>query len=202
MLRVALTGGIATGKSYVAQRLRQAGVPVVDADVIAREVVARGTPGLRAIVGRFGPAVLDEGGGLNRPALAAIVFSDSAARRDLEAIVHPAVRAGIDRFLAAVPPATPVAVADIPLLFETGRAGEFDAVVVAACPPAMQIERVMARDAATRAQAEQRVAAQWPIDDKVRRADYVIDTSTSFEATDAAVDAVITALRARAAGRA
>ena len=137
MLRVALTGGIATGKSYVVQRLRQAGVPVVDADVLAREVVARDTPGLRAIVERFGPAVLDEAGGLNRPALAAIVFSDSAARRDLEAIVHPAVRAGIDQFLAAMPPATPVAVADIPLLFETGRAGEFDAVVVAACAPAL-----------------------------------------------------------------
>ena len=126
------------------------------------------------------------------------MFSDSAARRDLEAIIHPAVRAAIDRFLADAPPATPFAVADIPLLFETGRAGEFDVVVVAACPPAMQIERVMVRDKSTRAQAEQRLAAQWPIDDKVKRADYVIDTGGSFEATDAAVDAVIAALRSRA----
>jgi dephospho-CoA kinase len=201
MLRAALTGGIATGKSYVVQRLRQAGVPVVDADVLAREVVAPGTPGLRAVAERFGPAVLDAAGALNRPALAAIVFADPEARRELEAIVHPAVRSGIDEFLAGLPPATAFAVADIPLLFETGRAGDFDAIVVAACPPAMQIERVMARDGATREQAEQRLTAQWPIDDKVRRADYVIDTSTSFDATDAAVDEVIAALRARAAGR-
>jgi len=198
MVRVALTGGIATGKSYVAQRFRQAGVPVVDADLLARQVVEPGTPGLRAIVDRFGADVLDRAGALNRPRLASIVFSDSAARRDLEAIIHPAVRAAIDRFLADAPPATPFAVADIPLLFETGRAGEFDVVVVAACPPEMQIERVMVRDKSTRAQAEQRLAAQWPIDDKVKRADYVIDTGGSFEATDAAVDAVIAALRSRA----
>jgi dephospho-CoA kinase len=201
MLRVALTGGIGTGKSYVAERLRRAGVPVVDADVLAKQVVLPDTPGLRAVVERFGPAVLDATGALDRPALAAIVFADRAARRDLEAIVHPAVRAGIDEFLASVPPTTPFAVADIPLLFETGRAGEFDVIVVAACPPAMQVERVMARDAATRQQAEQRVAAQWPIADKVRRADYVVDTSTSFSATDAAVDEVVAALRARAASR-
>ena len=199
MLRVALTGGIATGKSYVAQRFRQGGIPVVDADVLARQVVEPGSPGLRAIVDRFGPDVVDRNGALNRPRLASIVFSDSVARRDLEAIVHPAVRAGIDRFLADVPPATPFAVADIPLLFETGRAGEFDVVVVAACPPAMQIERVMARDRSSRAEAEQRLAAQWPIDDKVERADYVIDTGVSFDATDAAVDGVIAALRSRAA---
>ena len=200
MLRVALTGGIATGKSYVAQRLRQAGVAVVDADVLAREVVAPGTPGLRAIADRFGPDVLDRAGALDRPRLASIVFSDSAARRDLESIVHPAVRAGIDRFLAAVPSAMLFAVADVPLLFETDRAREFDVVVVAACPTAMQIDRVMARDAATRAQAEQRVAAQWPIDEKVKRADYVIDTSISYAATDAAVDRVMAALRSRAGG--
>ena len=198
MVRVALTGGIATGKSYVAQRFRQAGVPVVDADLLARQVVEPGTPGLRAIVDRFGADGLDRAGALNRPRLASIVFSDSAARRDLEAIIHPAVRAAIDRFLAEAPPATAFAVADIPLLFETGRAGEFDVVVVAACPPEMQIERVMVRDKSTRAQAEQRLAAQWPIDDKVQRADYVIDTGGSFEATDAAVDAVIAALRSRA----
>ena len=200
MLRVALTGGIATGKSYVAQRFRQAGIPVVDADVLARQVVEPGTPGLRAIVDRFGAEMLDRAGALNRTRLASLVFSDSGARRDLEAIVHPAVRAGIDRFLAEVPPATAFAVADIPLLFETGRAGEFDAVVVAACPPATQIERVMARDKSTRAQAEQRLAAQWPIEEKVRRADYVIDTGVSFDHTDAATDGVIAALRSRAAG--
>lgn len=197
MLRVALTGGIATGKSYVAQRLRRAGVPVVDADVLAREVVAPGTPGLSAVTQRFGPSVLDPKGALNRAALAAIVFSDAAARRDLERIVHPAVRSAIDEFLDRLPPETAFAVADIPLLYETNRAQDFNAVVVAACPPEMQVERVMARNGATRADAERRLAAQLPIGAKVQRADYVVDTSTSFAATDRAVDDVIAALRER-----
>lgn len=199
MLRVALTGGIATGKSYVARRMRAAGVPVVDADVLAREVVAPGTPGLEAIVARFGAGVLGADGTLDRARLADIVFRDPAARRDLEAIVHPAVRAAIDRFFEALLPSTPFGVADIPLLFETDRAGEFDAVVVAACAPDLQITRVIARDGASREQALQRLAAQLPIAEKVRRADYVIDTSGPFGATDAAVDELLAALRDRAA---
>ena len=200
MLRVGLTGGIATGKSYVARRLQAAGIPVVDADLLARAAVAPGTPGFRAVVARFGPGVVDGAGRLDRARLAEIVFSDAGARRALEAIVHPQVRAAIDDFWAALPADTPFAVADIPLLFETGRPGDFDAVIVASCPQDMQIERIMQRDGATRAQAERRLAAQWPIDAKVRSADYVIDTSSTFEATDAAVDAVIRALRARTEG--
>jgi dephospho-CoA kinase len=198
MLRVALTGGIATGKSYVASRLREAGVPVVDADALARDAVAPRSAGLRAVVERFGATVLDTDGTLNRPKLAAIVFGDPAARADLEAIIHPTVRAGIDAFLGALPADTPFAVADIPLLYETGRAGDFDVVVVAACPPDMQIDRIVRRDGATREQAEQRLAAQLPIGDKIRRADYVVDTSTTFEATDAAVAGVVRALGAGA----
>jgi dephospho-CoA kinase len=198
MLRVALTGGIATGKSYVARRMRAAGVPVVDADVLAREVVAPGTPGLLAITERFGAGILGLDGALDRARLADIVFGDPDARRDLEAIVHPAVRAGVDRFFEGLPTATPFAVADIPLLFETGRAGEYDAVVVAACPPEMQLARILARDRATREQALQRMAAQMPIADKVRRADYVIDTSGSYAATDTRVQDVLKALGDRA----
>ena len=198
MLRVALTGGIATGKSYVARRLRAAGVPVVDADLLAHEAVAPGTPGLGAIARRFGAGVLAADGALDRARLADIVFRDPAARRDLEAIVHPVVREGIDRFFDGLPAGTPVAVADIPLLFETGRAAEYDAVVVAACPAGMQVSRIVARDGASREQALRRVAAQLPIDDKVRRADYVIDTSGSYADTDAAVDHVLTALQDRA----
>lgn len=194
MRRVALTGGIATGKSYVAARLRAAGIPVVDADVLAREAVAPGSPGLAAVVARFGPGVLTGDGGLNRAALGEQVFQDAAARRDLEAIIHPEVRAGIDRFFAELPPQTPAAVADIPLLFETNRASDFDAVVVAACPREMQVERVMARDGLPRAQAEARVAAQLPIDDKVARATYVIRTDGTFAETDAQVARVIDAL--------
>lgn len=199
MLRVALTGGIATGKSYVARRMREAGVPVVDADVLAREAVAPGTPGLTAITERFGAGILGPDGSLDRARLAGIVFADAGARRDLEAIVHPAVRAAIDRFYEGLPASTPFAVADIPLLFETDRARDFDTVVVAACPPDVQLARIVARDGTSREQGRQRMAAQLPITEKVHRADYVIDTAGSFSATDAAVDRVLEALRDRSA---
>jgi dephospho-CoA kinase len=198
MLRVGLTGGIGTGKSYVSRRLAEAGVPVVDADALSRAVVAPGTPALAAIVDRFGPQILQEDGALRRGALADQVFANPVARRDLEAIVHPAVRQGIDAFFAALPESTSVAVADIPLLFETERAGEFDAVIVAACPPDLQVTRVMARDGVTEEAVRQRMAAQWPIAEKVRRADYVIDTSGTFTQSDAAIAGVLAALRVRA----
>ena len=198
MLRIGLTGGIGTGKSHVARRMQAAAIPVVDADVLAREVVEPGTPALAAVARRFGAGVIGPDGALLRPALAAIVFTDPDARRDLEAIVHPAVRAGIEAFFAAQPPTTPFAVADIPLLYDTGRQREFDAVVVAACPIEVQVARVMARDGASEAAVRQRIAAQMPIEDKVKRADYVIDTGGSFADTDAAVDRVIAALSRRA----
>lgn len=198
MLRVALTGGMATGKSYVAARLSEAGVPVIDADVLSREVVSLGTPGFGAVVERFGHGVLAGDGSLDRRRLADIVFRDASARRDLEAIVHPAVRAAIDRFWLSLPASTPFAVADIPLLFETNRVDEFDAVVVAACPRETQIQRIMRRDGATREQAERRLAAQLPIDEKVRRAEYVVDTSATFAATDRQVDDLRRALAVRA----
>jgi dephospho-CoA kinase len=198
MLRIGLTGGIGTGKSHVARRMQAGGVPIVDADVLAREVVEPGTPALAAIARRFGTSVIGPDGALLRPALAEVVFSDPNARYDLEAIVHPAVRASIEAFFAAQPPTTPFAVADIPLLYETGRQHEFDAVVVAACPADMQLARVMARDGASKAAVRQRIAAQLPIEDKVKRADYVIDTSGSLADTDAAVDRVVAALSRRA----
>jgi dephospho-CoA kinase len=195
--RIALTGGIATGKSYVATRLRETGVPVVDADVLAREAVLPGSPGLQAVVARFGPAVLAANGTLDRAALAEVVFRDERARRDLEAIIHPAVREGIERFFRAQPSEVRLAVADIPLVYETGRASDFDAIIVAACPREVQIQRVMARDGASREQAERRVGAQLPIDEKARRADFVIDTGGSHEATDRSVERLIAALRAQ-----
>jgi dephospho-CoA kinase len=198
MLRVALTGGIGTGKSYVAQRLAANGVPVVDADRLAREIVAPGTPGLTTVVERFGHDVLAEDGSLRRQALASLVFADPKARHDLEAIIHPAVRRSIEDFFAALPPDTGIAVADIPLLYETNRAADFDAVIVAACPPAMQLARVMARDGVSEASARRRIAAQLPIDEKVRQADYVIDTSGTFEQTDEETARVLAALRGRA----
>jgi dephospho-CoA kinase len=196
MIRIALTGGIATGKSHVAGRLRDAGVPVVDADVLSREAVAPGTPGLAAIVERFGADVLTAEGSLNRPRLGDLVFRDDAARRDLEAIVHPAVRRGIESFFAGLPAGTTFAVADIPLLFETRRERNFDKIIVAACAPAQQLERVMARDGLSRPDAERRIAAQLPIEEKVRRADFVIRTDGTFQETDAQVSRLLAALRA------
>lgn len=193
--RIALTGGIATGKSYVLRRMHAAGLPIVDADLLAREVVAPGTPGLAAVASRFGGQILLPDGSLDRARLAEVVFKDAAARAELEAIVHPAVRDAIEQFFAGLPEGTPLGVADIPLLYETGREREFDTVVVAACPRELQLARVMARDGATREQAERRLAAQLPIEEKARRADYVIDTSGEYAATDVAIDAVIAALR-------
>jgi dephospho-CoA kinase len=195
MIRVALTGGIATGKSYVADRLRKAGVPVVDADVLAREAVAAGTPGLAAVSKRFGRDVLTASGELDRARLGEVVFSDASARRDLEAIVHPIVRARMGEFFDHLPAGTRVAVADIPLLYETGRERAFDKVIVAACTPATQIERIMARDRLSREAAQQRLAAQMPIDEKVKRADYVIRTDGTHAETDAQVERVLESLR-------
>ena len=195
MKRIALTGGIATGKSYVATRLREAGVPVVDSDILARAAVAPGTPGLAAVAARFGDGVLRADGTLDRSALADIVFRDQRARTDLEAIIHPEVRARTEQFFAALPAGTPFAVADIPLLFETGRDRDFDVVIVAACAEAMQIARVVKRDGATPEQAEARVRAQLPIDEKVRRADLVVRTDGTFEETDRQIADVLDALR-------
>jgi dephospho-CoA kinase len=189
MTRVALTGGIATGKSYVRERFEALGVPAIDADRLAREAIAPGTPGLAAVVARFGPGVLDASRQVNRAALGAIVFSDESARQDLEAIVHPVVRRAIDDWFRSLEPSTPFAVAEIPLLYENSREREFSAVIVAACEPAQQVERLRARgldDAATR----QRIASQLPIEEKVRRADYVVKTGGSYADTEAQVRAV------------
>jgi dephospho-CoA kinase len=196
VIRVGLTGGIATGKSYVARRIRDAGVPVVDADVLAREAVVRGSAGLAAVVERFGPEILTADGDLDRTRLGEIVFRDDSARRDLEAIVHPLVRRRTAEFFAALPPDTAIAVADIPLLFETRRERTFDRVVVVACAPATQLERLMRRDGLTREAAERRIAAQLPIEEKVRRADHVIRTDGTHEDTDAQVTALLATLGA------
>ena len=195
MIRAALTGGIATGKSYCLARFTALGVPVIDADVLAREAVAPGSPGLRAVSERFGPRVLQNDGTLDRAALGAIVFADRAARGALEAIIHPEVRRRIREWFAQRPHGTAVAIADIPLLFETGQEHDFDRVIVCACEPALQISRVMARDGLSEADARKRLAAQWPIEEKAARADYVIRTDGPFADTDAQVARVLEALR-------
>ena len=184
MKRVALTGGIATGKSHVRAEFERLGVPTIDADKLARDAVADGSPGLKAVISRFGHGVLDDTGALDRRKLGSIVFHDPVARRDLEDIIHPAVRRAIDDWFASLANKTPrFAIADIPLLFETGRHREFDVVIVAECAPSTQITRVMARDGVSESDARARVAAQMPIEEKVRRADHVINTDGSFEET-------------------
>lgn len=194
--KIALTGGIATGKSYVAGRFREAGVPIVDADLVAREVVLPGTPALAAIRKRFGPDAVRRDGTMDRIRVAQIVFKDKRARLDLEAIVHPAVIKAINDFFNSLPKRTPFAVADIPLVFETGRDKEFDAIIVVACPREMQLQRLMERNKLSKEDAEKRLAAQLPIDQKVKKATYVINNDGSFEDTNAQVDALIASLKA------
>lgn len=166
-MRVGLTGGVASGKSTVSAMLRELGAVVIDADQLARDVVARGTPGLAAVVEEFGPEVLTSEGDLDRPKVAQIVFSDESARRRLEAIVHPLVFAEIVR-LEETAPEDSVVVHDIPLLAESGRADTFDAVVVVDAPVETQLTRMLGDRGWAREDAEARIAAQ--VDRAQRRA--------------------------------
>ena len=196
MLQAALTGGIASGKSYCMTRFEALGIPTIDADRLARLAVTPGSPGLAAVVERFGASLLREDGTLDRAALGAIVFSDRGARADLEAIVHPEVYRRIREWFARLPSSASAAIADIPLLFETGHQHDFDRVIVAACSPDEQLRRLVTRDGLSEPDARARLAAQWPIDEKVNRADYVIRTDGTFAETDAQIKAVAESLRA------
>jgi dephospho-CoA kinase len=196
LLRVGLTGGIATGKSFCLRRFTELGAPTLDADLVARAVVAPGTPCFEAIVRRFGREVVGADGALDRPALARIVFADSRSRRDLEAIVHPAVYDETVRWFSEQRDAgARIAVADIPLLYETNRLDRVDRIVVAFCPAALQKARLIARNGLSPEDAQRRIDAQLPIDEKRRRADYVISTAGSFDDTRREVDRVWRALQ-------
>ena len=175
MTRLALTGGIATGKSVVARQLRAAGVRVVDADQLARDAVRPGTAGLEAVVARFGARVLTADGRLDRPALGRVVFADAAARLELERLLHPLVRRGIEDFYGELPPGV-TGVAEVPLLYETGWVTAFDVAVVTACRRSTQRDRLVERDRLSEHDAERRLAVQWPIEDKARIADAVVVT--------------------------
>ena len=196
MLRVALTGGIATGKSHVLDRFRQLGVPCLDADRLAHGVTAPGTEATRAIVARFGQDLLDKEGAIDRVKLGAIVFSDESARRDLEAIVHPAVYRAIEGGLRAfeLVEKPPLAIVDIPLLYETGRAADFDRVIATVCSPATQLARLADRGL-TELQARQRLNAQMPAAEKAARADFIIRTDGTFGETDAQIEKIWGSLR-------
>jgi dephospho-CoA kinase len=187
MLRVGLSGGIGSGKSTVARALARHGAVVIDADTIAREVVEPGTPGLAAVVERFGPDVLEPDGRLNRPALAALVFDDAAARADLNAIVHPLVAVETARRTAAAP-ADAVVVYDVPLLVEAARSG-YDAVVIVEAPEAVRLERLTERGMGPD-DARRRMAAQASDADRRKVADVVLDNSGSPEDLEAQVESL------------
>jgi len=177
---VGLTGGVASGKSTVSAMLRDLGAVVVDADLLAREVVAPGTEGLAEIVAAFGDEVLTSEGELDRPAMGAIVFGDEEARRRLEAIIHPRVRQrGAELEAAAGPDA--VVVHDIPLLAETGQAGTFDAVVVVDVPVETQVERMVRLRGMTEAEAKARISAQATREQRLAVATHVIDNTGTVE---------------------
>lgn len=187
VVRVGLTGGIASGKSEVSALLAEHGAVVIDADRLAREVVEPGTPALAEVVIAFGPDVLDFAGELDRAALGQRVFDDDAARGRLEAIIHPRVRARAAEIEAAAP-ADAVVVHDIPLLVETGQAGDFDVVVVVDCPTDVQLERLVASRGMSDAQARARIAAQALRADRLAAAYKVISNTGSLTDLRAAVD--------------
>lgn len=186
-MRIGLTGGIGAGKTAVAGRFAELGALVVDADALAREVVAAGTPGLAAVVAEFGPRVLGPGGELDRPALARLVFGDEEARGRLNGIVHPLVRRRAAELIGAAP-AGSVVVQDVPLLVETGLADGFDLVVVVEAPPRLRIER-LARDRGMTAQeVGARMAAQASDEQRRAVADVVLVNDGDLETLRAAVD--------------
>lgn len=181
--RIGLTGGIASGKSYVRARFEALGVATIDADVLARDAVMPGSPGLQWIVERFGAGILDASGALDRRAMGTLVFGDPESRRALEGIIHPSVRQALDRWFQALPRSRPFGIADVPLLYETGLQQDYARIIVTACESETQLRRLMARNGLTKAEAMQRMAAQWPLAEKVRRADYVIRTDGTLDQT-------------------
>ncbi len=196
MLKVGLTGGIGSGKSEVAKRLAAFGAVVVDADVIARQVVEPGTPGLAEVVAEFGEGVLRSDGSLDRDALGRIVFADADCRRRLNAIVHPLVGEQTRRAYDAVPPDS-VVVHDVPLLVENGLAPAYDVVVVVDAPEAVRLERLTHRRGMAESDARQRIASQAGDEERRSVADVVIDNAGSLKDLDPQVARLWQALTER-----
>jgi len=190
MLLVGLTGGIGSGKSTVARMLEKRGAVVFDADVLARQAVAPGTPGFEKVVERFGPNVLAPGGGLDREALASIVFSDPAARRDLEGTVHPEVRRMFAEGCEEYRDSDRVVVFSAPLLVETGMHTAFDLLIVVSAPVATQIERLMRDRGMAERDVQARIDAQLPLEAKAEAADVLVDNEGTLEDLEAQVERV------------
>jgi dephospho-CoA kinase len=194
-----LTGGIASGKSSVAARFRSRALPVIDADLLAREVVAPGTPGLQEIVRVFGPRVVGESGALDRQALARIVFSDDSARSQLNAITHSRImQLMVERAAELERAGQPLACFEAALLVENNMADAFRPLVVVSCAEDLQLARILGRDTGSREEAVARIRAQKPLAAKVAVADYVIDTSGTMEQSALRADDVLRAICAGA----
>jgi dephospho-CoA kinase len=202
MLLVGLTGGIGSGKSEVSRRLASRGAVIVDADVVAREVVAPGSPGLASVVDAFGLEVLAPDGSLDRDALAARVFGDDEARRRLNAIVHPLVGERSLQLIVAAGEADPhaVVVNDVPLLVENGLQDRYEAVVVVDCDPQTQLRRLVDQRGMTEADARARMATQATREQRLAVADYVVHNDGDLAALDAEVEGVWQTLSKRAGG--
>ncbi|MBX7061091.1 MAG: dephospho-CoA kinase [Pyrinomonadaceae bacterium] len=197
MLTVGLTGSIATGKSFVTEYLRELGADVIDADLAARRVVEKGTPGLAAVVEEFGKEVLASDGTLDRKKLGAIVFADEEKRLRLNSIIHPLVIELQDDWLRSVEKRdqNAIAVIDAALMIESGSYKRLEKLIVVYCEPAIQLARLMARDNLTESEAKCRIDAQMPQDEKRKFANYVIDTSNGFEDTKRQTREIFASLR-------
>lgn len=194
-LRIGLTGGIASGKSTVSGLLKELGAVLIDADVIAREVVAKGTPGLEQVVAEFGPDLLTGDGHLDRPKMGALVFGDESARKRLEAIVHPLVFERIVELEQGAGPGD-VIVHDIPLLAETANAYDFDAVIVVDAPEEVQVERMVRDRGWTEDEARSRIAAQATREQRLAIATYVVENTGTLEDLRRRVTEVFEEIRA------
>lgn len=192
MLKAVLTGGIATGKSYVLAKLRQQGVPTLDADDLVHGILKAGTKTSKAIGETFGNDFLKSDGSVDRERLGAMVFRDSERRRQLEALTHPVVYEAIRSWYLGLN--GPVGMVSVPLLYETGRESDFDFVAVTYCTPEEQLKRLVLRDGMDEEQALRRIAAQLPAAEKASRADFVVDTSKSFETTDRQIESLLVAI--------
>jgi dephospho-CoA kinase len=201
MLRVGLTGGLASGKSFAASEFERLGCAVLQADKLGHRILAEDLEARDEIVREFGQGILSEDGAISRKALSAIVFSDKTRLQRLNAIVHPRVFAGLERFFGEVETRDPDAVAmvEAAIMIESGSYKRYQRLVLAACPRELQIERFMRRDAASRQEAESRIARQMPLEDKRRFAHFLIDTGGTEAETLRQVRTVYGRLRAEAA---
>jgi len=197
MLKVGLTGSIAVGKSYVLSVLKELGCHVIDADQIARDVVAPGTPGLKSVTEEFGSGVLNEDGALNRKRLGEIVFADEAKRTRLNSILHPMIIAAQDRKIREFAAKDPngIAVIDAALMIESGGYKRLDKLIVVHCDSGIQVTRLMKRDGFSREAAQERIATQMPQEEKMKYADFLIDTSGNFADTRTQVEKVFAELK-------